>query len=207
MDRQAWQATVHRVTKSWTRPKQLSMHPCTLISQVFLLKEGGPLPGPKSGLLYNTWKWIVWGDTHADKARDFIGKWCPGREQEGKGTQENCSAIWLTVLGFMVMGLVSGLSLANHSDSGSFLVVHALLSQDGFQQERFGEVAGHVASPFDPTWTALKSSFPNFEPAYCPMTSSNCCFLTCTQVSQEAGKVVWYSHLFKNFPQFVVNWL
>ena len=36
------------------------------------------------------------------------------------------------------------------------------------------------------------------------MSSSNCCFLTCTQVSQEAGKVVWYSHLFKNFPQFVV---
>ena len=31
-----------------------------------------------------------------------------------------------------------------------------------------------------------------------------CCFLTCIQVSQEAGKVVWYSHLFKNFPQFVV---
>ena len=36
------------------------------------------------------------------------------------------------------------------------------------------------------------------------MSSSNCCFLTCIQVSQEAGKVVWYSHLFKNFPQFVV---
>ena len=31
-----------------------------------------------------------------------------------------------------------------------------------------------------------------------------CCFLTCTQVSQEAGKVVWYSHLFKNIPKFVV---
>ena len=36
------------------------------------------------------------------------------------------------------------------------------------------------------------------------MFSSNCCFLTCIQVSQEAGKVVWYSHLFKNFPQFAV---
>ena len=34
--------------------------------------------------------------------------------------------------------------------------------------------------------------------------SSNCCFLTCIQFSQEAGQVVWYSHLFKNFPQFVV---
>ena len=36
------------------------------------------------------------------------------------------------------------------------------------------------------------------------MSSSNCCFLTCISVSQEAGQVVWYSHLLKNFPQFVV---
>ena len=36
------------------------------------------------------------------------------------------------------------------------------------------------------------------------MSSSNCSFLTCIQISQDAGKVVWYSHLFKNFPQFVV---
>ena len=37
------------------------------------------------------------------------------------------------------------------------------------------------------------------------MSSSNCCFLTCIQVSQEAGKVVWYSHLLENFPQFIVT--
>ena len=36
------------------------------------------------------------------------------------------------------------------------------------------------------------------------MPSSNCCFLTYIQVFQEAGKVVWYSHLFKNFPELVV---
>ena len=36
------------------------------------------------------------------------------------------------------------------------------------------------------------------------MSSSNCCFLTCIQISQEAGQVVWHSYLFKNFPQFVV---
>ena len=36
------------------------------------------------------------------------------------------------------------------------------------------------------------------------MSSSNCCFLTYIQVSQEAGQVVWYSHLFENFPQFIV---
>ena len=36
------------------------------------------------------------------------------------------------------------------------------------------------------------------------MSSSNCCFLTWIQLSQEAGQVVWYSHLFQNFPQFIV---
>ena len=36
------------------------------------------------------------------------------------------------------------------------------------------------------------------------MPISNCCFLTCIQISQEAGQVIWYSLLFKNFPQFVV---
>ena len=42
------------------------------------------------------------------------------------------------------------------------------------------------------------------EPVCCSMSGSNCCFLTCIQISQEAGQVVWYSHLFHNFPQFVV---
>src|SRR5574341_1461442 len=42
------------------------------------------------------------------------------------------------------------------------------------------------------------------EPVCCSMSSSNCCFLTCIQISQEAGQVVWYSHLFQNFPQFIV---
>ena len=37
-----------------------------------------------------------------------------------------------------------------------------------------------------------------------PLLQFNCCFLTRIQISQEAGKVVWYSHLLKNFPQFVV---
>ena len=36
------------------------------------------------------------------------------------------------------------------------------------------------------------------------MFSSNCFFLTCIQISQEAGQVVWYSHLFQNFPQVIV---
>ena len=46
--------------------------------------------------------------------------------------------------------------------------------------------------------------FPSLESVCCSMSSSNCCFLTCLQISQEAGQVVWDSHLLKNFPQFVV---
>ena len=50
----------------------------------------------------------------------------------------------------------------------------------------------------------IQYSFANLEPVCCSMSSSNCCFLTCIQISQEASQVVWYSHLLKNFPQFVV---
>ena len=52
-------------------------------------------------------------------------------------------------------------------------------------------------------YTALTYSFSYLEPVCCSMSSSNCCFLTCIQVSQEAGQVVWYAHFFQNFPQFI----
>ena len=47
-------------------------------------------------------------------------------------------------------------------------------------------------------------SFSDLEPVCCSMIGSNCCWLTCIQISQEVGQVVWNSHLFQNFPQFVV---
>ena len=53
-------------------------------------------------------------------------------------------------------------------------------------------------------YTALTHSFPDLEPVCCSISSSDCCFLTCIQISQEAGQVVLYSHVIKNFPQFVV---
>ena len=48
-------------------------------------------------------------------------------------------------------------------------------------------------------------SFLDLESVCFSISGSNCCFLTCIQISQEAGKVVWYSHLFKNVPQFLVS--
>ena len=47
-------------------------------------------------------------------------------------------------------------------------------------------------------------SLHSYEPIHWSMSPSNCCFLTCIQVSKEAGKVIWYSHLLKNFSQFIV---
>ena len=47
-------------------------------------------------------------------------------------------------------------------------------------------------------------SFSYLEPICCSMSSSNCCILTCIQISQEAGQVVWYSHLFQNFIEVIV---
>ena len=44
-------------------------------------------------------------------------------------------------------------------------------------------------------------SFPNLEPVSSSMPGSNCCILTCIQISQKAGQVFWYSHLFQNFSQ------
>ena len=48
------------------------------------------------------------------------------------------------------------------------------------------------------------NSFPSLELVCCSMSGSNCCILTCIQVSQEADKGAWYFHLSKNFPKLVV---
>ena len=58
----------------------------------------------------------------------------------------------------------------------------------------------HISYISRVTLCSLTYFFPNLE----PVCRSNCCFLACIQVSQEAGKVIRYSHFFKNFPQFVV---
>ena len=62
----------------------------------------------------------------------------------------------------------------------------------------------HVSEISKGTIYSLRYSFPDFESLHRSMSGSNCCFLTCIQVLQETDKVVWYSHLLKNFPQFVV---
>ena len=125
--------------------------------QMPLLQEGVP-PRAQEGLLSNAQKWIVWGETYANSKR-LYGKGSLGGEQRDKGAQESCSATWLTVTGFKLMGLVSRWSLGSHSDSRSFLVVRTFLSQDGFQQKGFWELGRtyglEFLSPFDLSWILL----------------------------------------------------
>ena len=83
------------------------------------------------------------------KQEILLGKGARVESRRVRGPKRTALQNWLAVLGFTVMGLVSGLSLANHSDSESFLVVHALFGQDGCQREGFWEAVGQVVSPFD----------------------------------------------------------
>ena len=50
----------------------------------------------------------------------------------------------------------------------------------------------------------LSGCFPSFKSFSCSVSDSNCRFLSYIQTFQETGKVIWYSHFLKNFPQFVV---
>ena len=84
-------------------------------------------------------------ETHADEARDFIGKECSDAEEQGTRTWENYSAMWL--VGFMAMGLVSGFLWPIVLTQGPS-VVQAMLRQDGFRQGLW-EMVGDVVSPFD----------------------------------------------------------
>ena len=115
-----------------------------VIPTATVVGRGAPSRAPRAGSCLTHGK-ELFEETCADKARDFIGK----------GTRVESSDMWLAVLDFMVMGLISRLSLANHSDSESFLVVQASLSQDGCQKEGFWEVDGHTVSPSDLSRTLL----------------------------------------------------
>ena len=50
----------------------------------------------------------------------------------------------------------------------------------------------------------LSCFFPSFKSFSFSVSDSNCRFLSYIQTFQETGKVIWYSHFLKNFPQFMV---
>ena len=127
--------------------------------------------------------------------RLFWGR-APRWRAAGWGTQENPSATWLAVLGFMVMGLVSWLSLVNHSDSGSFLVVLTLLSQGGFQWGGFWEVSRtygwHLLYPFDPSQILLVGGS-----LLIPYSSVTCC---CKITLASGYYFAWPGKFWSAFP-------
>ena len=94
-----------------------------IISRSIFCKKGDPIQGPKLGSCL-TFRNELSEETHVLTKQEILLERAPGWRAEGKGTQENSFATWLAVLGFTVMGLVSGWSLANHSNSESFLVAH-----------------------------------------------------------------------------------
>ena len=165
---------------------------------VAVLQEGGPLPGPKSGLLSNTQKWNVQGDTCTDKGRDFVGKDCPRGDQEDKWIQQDCSAMWLAVSGFYGDGISFWLSLVNHSDSGSFVVTQALLNQDGFQWGGFWEVGRTCGISFLP--------FPNSSGwwwlvSFMFLTRTFCCKIT----NADGYYGIWPEWIISVFPVTAVS--
>ena len=97
----------------------------------------------------------MWGDTRADKAKAFIGKGYPDGEQQGKETQENFSATWLTVSSFMVMRLISGFLWLTILTQGPFwYCAHNSANKDSSEKDS-ERLVGHkdwcLLSPLDPS--------------------------------------------------------
>ena len=109
----------------------------------FCCRTADPFQGPKA-CSWLTLRNELSGETHVLTKQELLSGKAPGRRAGGQGNPGEP----LRSLG-LVMGLVSGWSLANRSNSQHFLVVHTSLSQEGRQWEGFWELAGHAVSPFD----------------------------------------------------------
>ena len=70
-----------------------------------------------------------------------------------------------------------------------------LLAVQGTLKSLFQHHSSKASILWHSAFFIVQFSHPDLEPVCCSMSSSNCCFLTCIQISQEAGQVVWYSHL------------
>ena len=120
------------------------------VAKSFVVGRGCPLQGPERGLLSNTQKRIVWGDTCWQSKRFYWER--STRAESSRVREPRSTALPRGPQSRVLPDEISfGWSLANHSDSESFLVVHAPLSQYGCQRERFWEVGGRTRGvPFWP---------------------------------------------------------
>ena len=118
------------------------MHTCTHFHPPKCCRKGNPFQGPKAVSCLTLRNELSEETQELTKQEILLGR---GARAESSRVREPRTTAMLAVSGIMVMGLVSGLSLANHSNSESFLVAHALLSHDG----GFWEMVRHVVSHFD----------------------------------------------------------
>ena len=104
----------------------------------YCCSKGDPFQGPKRGSCLTLRKEMS-EETHVLRKQEILLERARGWRAAGSGNpgEQLCH---VACMGFMVMGLVSRLSLAFYSDSESSLVVHALFSQEGCQREWFLEV-------------------------------------------------------------------
>ena len=108
-------------------------------------RKGDPFQGPKLGSCL-TLRNELSEETHVlTKQEILLGKGTRVESSRVREPRRTALPLGLQSQVLWQWGLVSGLSLANHSESESFLVVHALFSQDGCQSEGFWE----VVSPFN----------------------------------------------------------
>ena len=112
---------------SWSLLKLMSIESMISSSHLILCCPvagmGNPFQSPRVGSCLTLGNELSKETYELTKQEILLGKRLLGRGQQVKGTQEKCFATWLAVSGFMVAGLASWLSLANRSDSESFLVV------------------------------------------------------------------------------------
>ena len=141
-----------------------------------VLQEEGPLPEPKSVFLSNTQKWIIRGDTCSDKAREFIGKRHPGREQEGKGNPTGLLYHMSLSLGFYGDG-VSFWVVSSHSLWIRVFLGGTCIAQPRWISVKVLEVVGGGVSFWvflnSSCWWWLVSSMFLTRISYCKITHAN----------------------------------
>ena len=144
----------------------------------FLLPERGLFSGPESGLLTNTWKWIVWGDKHTDKAKVYW-EGAPG-EKEPRRTRT--ALPYGTVSGFMIMGLA--FQVVSGQSSCLSLMVHT-------SQKRWVLASGSLVGWQDILGAGISPSFrPLPNSLSCPQQHSN--FLLRSPIVRQLKQLLLY---------------
>ena len=114
----------------WFNPRNSSL--CFSVSSPLLLRKGGPLPFPKGSSCLTLRNELSKETNMLTKQETLLGR---GAQVASRIIREPRRTTLLGVLDFMMMGLVSRLSLASHSGSGSFLRMHCSAKVDASKKE------------------------------------------------------------------------